>query len=138
MICEKLVKCKNLTEDHLQAMEEELMKHQMKSNAIEISLQAILDKLNILPRNEDVMQSELDFRNLESEDELRDSQRKADEGTASTPVKVKPRQQTLMVTKRKDAHSSIHVASTSWLLETSFQMTCLRSTGYSPSSNQTE
>ena len=40
----------------------------MKSDAIEISLQAILDKLNILPRKEDVMQSESDFRKLESED----------------------------------------------------------------------
>ena len=38
------------SEDHLRAMEEELMKHRMKSDAIEISLQAILDKLNILPR----------------------------------------------------------------------------------------
>ena len=38
------------SEDHLQAMEEELMKHQMKSDAIEISLQAILDKLNISPK----------------------------------------------------------------------------------------
>ena len=60
-------------EDCLQAMEEELMKHQMKSNAIEISLQAILDKLNIPPRKEDVMQSEMDFRKLESEGNLRDS-----------------------------------------------------------------
>ena len=34
-------------EDCLWAMEEELMKHQMKSDAIEISLQAMLDKLNI-------------------------------------------------------------------------------------------
>ena len=77
-------------EDRLWAMEEELMKHQMKSDAIEISLQAILDKLNILPRKEDVMQSELDFRKPESEDDLRDSWRKADEGTASTLAKVKP------------------------------------------------
>ena len=38
------------SEDRLWAMEEELMKHQMKADAIEISLQAILDKLNILPR----------------------------------------------------------------------------------------
>ena len=37
-------------EDCLWAMEEGLMKHQMKSDAIKISLQAILDKLNILPR----------------------------------------------------------------------------------------
>ena len=77
-------------EDRLQAMEEELMKHRMKSDAIEISLQAILDKLNILPRKEDVMQSKLDFRKLESEGCLRDSQRKADEGTASMLTKVKP------------------------------------------------
>ena len=61
----------------------------MKSNAIEISLQAILDKLNILPRKEDVMQSELDFRKLESEDGLGDSWRKTDEGTASMLAKVK-------------------------------------------------
>ena len=66
------------------------MKHQMKSDAIEISLQAILDKLNILPRKEDVMQSELDFRKPESVDGLGDSWRKADEGTASTLAKVKP------------------------------------------------
>ena len=65
------------------------MKHRMKSNAIEISLQAILDKLNILPRKEDVMQSELDFGKLESEDGLGDSWRKADEGTASMLAKVK-------------------------------------------------
>ena len=77
-------------EDHLRAMEEELMKHQMKSGAIEISLQAILDKLNILPRKEDVMQSDLDFGKLESEECLGDSQRKADEGTASMLTKVKP------------------------------------------------
>ena len=70
-------------------MEEELMKHRVKSNAIEISLQAILDKLNILPRKEDVMQSESDFRKPESEDGLGDSWRKADEGTASTLAKVK-------------------------------------------------
>ena len=38
------------SEDRLHTMEEELMKHRMKSNVIEISLQAILDKLNILPR----------------------------------------------------------------------------------------
>ena len=62
----------------------------MKSDAIEISLQAILDKLNIPPRKEDVMQSELDFRKPESEDGLRGSQRKADEGMASTLAKVKP------------------------------------------------
>ena len=68
-------------EDRLQAMEEELMKHRMKSDAIEISLQAILDKLNILPRKEDVMQSKLDFRKPESKECLGDSQRKADEGT---------------------------------------------------------
>ena len=43
------------SEDRLWAMEEELMKHQMKSDAIEISLQAILDKLNILPRKDNVM-----------------------------------------------------------------------------------
>ena len=78
------------SEDHLQAMEEELMKHQMKSDAIEIPLQVILDKLNILPRKEDVMQSKLDFRKLESEDGLGDSWRKADEGMASMLAKVKP------------------------------------------------
>ena len=61
----------------------------MKSDAIEISLQAILDKLNILPRKEDVMQSESDFRKLESEDGLGDSQRKVDEGMASMLAKVK-------------------------------------------------
>ena len=61
------------SEDCLQAMEEELMKHWMKSNAIEISLQAILDKWDILPRKEDVMQSELDFWKPESKDGLRDS-----------------------------------------------------------------
>ena len=74
-------------EDCLQAMEEELMKHKMKSDAIEISLQTILDKLNILPRKEDVMQSESDFG--KSKDGLGDSQRKADEGTASMLAKVK-------------------------------------------------
>ena len=62
----------------------------MKPNAIEISLQPILDKLNILPRKEDVMQSELDFRKTESVDGLGDSWRKADEGMASTLAKVKP------------------------------------------------
>ena len=62
----------------------------MKSDAIEISLQAILDKLNILPIKEDVMQSELDFGKPESEECLGDSQRKADEGMASTLAKVKP------------------------------------------------
>ena len=62
----------------------------MKSDAIEISLQAILDKLNFLPRKEDVMQSELDFGKLESKEGLGDSRRKADEGTASTLAKVKP------------------------------------------------
>ena len=77
------------SEDCLWAMEEELMKHQMKSNVIEISLHAILDKLNILPRKEDVMQSESDFRKPESEDGLGDSRRKADEGTASMLAKVK-------------------------------------------------
>ena len=61
----------------------------MKSDVIEISLQAIFDKLNILPRKEDVMQSKLDFGKLESEDGLGDSWRKADEGTASTLAKVK-------------------------------------------------
>ena len=81
---------KMTSEDCLQAMEEKLMKHQMKSDAIEISLQAILDKLNILPRKEDVMQSELDFRKLESKDGLGDTWRKADEGMASTLAKVKP------------------------------------------------
>ena len=65
------------SEDNLWAMEEELMKHQMKSDVIEISLQAILDKLNILPRREDVMQSELDFGKPESEERLGDSWRKA-------------------------------------------------------------
>ena len=71
-------------------MEEELMKHQMKSDVIEIFLQAILDKLNILPRKEDVMQSKSDFGKPESEDGLWDSQRKVDEGMASTLAKVKP------------------------------------------------
>ena len=42
-------------EDCLQAMEEELMKHQMKADVIEISLQAILDKLNIPPGKDNVM-----------------------------------------------------------------------------------
>ena len=51
----------------------------MKPDGIKISLQAILDKLNILPRKEDVMQSELDFRKPKSEEGLRDSQRKTDE-----------------------------------------------------------
>ena len=111
----------------------------MKSNAIEISLQAILDKLNILPRKEDVMQSKSDFRKLESEDGLGDSQRKADEGMASMLAKSSQQfQQTSMATERKDMHSSIHVASTSQLSETSFQLTSLGSTGYSPSSNWTE
>ena len=77
-------------EDCLWAMEEELMKHWLKSDAIEISLQAILDKLNILPRKEDVMQSEWDFRKPELEGGLGDSQRKMDEGTASMLAKVKP------------------------------------------------
>ena len=36
------------------------------------------------------MQSESDFRKPESEECLRDSRRKADEGTASTLAKVKP------------------------------------------------
>ena len=62
----------------------------MKSNAIEISLQAILDKLNILPRKEDVMQSESDFGKPESKDGFGDSQRKVDEGMASMLAKVKP------------------------------------------------
>ena len=62
----------------------------MKSDAIEISLQAILDKLNILPRKEDVMQSKSDFRKPESKDGLRDSWRKAYGGMASTLAKVKP------------------------------------------------
>ena len=62
----------------------------MKSDVIEISLQAILDKLNILPRKEDVMQSESDFGKPESEECLRDSWRKADEGMARTLAKVKP------------------------------------------------
>ena len=62
----------------------------MKSDVIKISLQAILDKLNILPRKEDIMQSELDFGKLESKECLRESQRKADEGMASTLAKVKP------------------------------------------------
>ena len=66
------------------------MKHQMKSNAIEVSLQAILDKLNIPPRKEGVMQSESDFGKPESEEDLRDSWRKADEGMASALAKVKP------------------------------------------------
>ena len=57
---------------------------------IKISLQAILDKLNILPRKEDIMQSESDFGKPESEERLRDSQRKADKGMASTLAKVKP------------------------------------------------
>ena len=71
-------------------MEEELMKHQMKSDAIKISLQAILDKLNVPPRKEDVMQSKSDFRKQESEEGLGDSWRKEDEGMASTLAKVKP------------------------------------------------
>ena len=62
----------------------------MKSDMIEISLQAILDKLNIPPRKEDVMQSELDFGKLELEEDLRGSQRKTDEGSASVLGKVKP------------------------------------------------
>ena len=78
------------SEDRLQAMEEELMKHRMKSDAIEISLQAILDKLNILPRKEEVMQSKLDFGKLESKECLGYNRRKADEGTASMLAKVKP------------------------------------------------
>ena len=77
-------------EDCLWAMEEELMKYQMKSDAIEVSLQALLDRLNIPPRKEDVMQSKLDFRKLESEEDLGDSWRKADEGTVSALAKVKP------------------------------------------------
>ena len=78
------------SEDRLWAMEEELMKYRIKSNAIEISLQAILDKVNILPRKEDVMQSESDFGKPESEEGLGDSRRKADEGMASTLANVKP------------------------------------------------
>ena len=78
------------SEDRLRAMEEELMKHRMKSDTIEISLQAILNKLNILPRKEDVMQSESDFGKPESEEGLGDSRRKADEGMASMLAKVKP------------------------------------------------
>ena len=62
----------------------------MKSDVIEISLQAILDKLNILQRREDVMQSKSDFRKPESKECLGDSWRKADEGMASTLAKVKP------------------------------------------------
>ena len=62
----------------------------MKSDVIEISLQDILDKLNISPRKEDVMQSESDFRKPESEQDLRDSQRKADEGMAGALAKIKP------------------------------------------------
>ena len=54
-------------EDCLWPMEKELIKHQMKADAIEVSLQAILNKLNISPRKEDVMQSKSDFRKLESE-----------------------------------------------------------------------
>ena len=81
---------KMTSEDHLRAMEEELMKHRIKSDVIEISLQAILDKLNILPRKEDVMQSKSDFGKPESKDGLGDSWRKADEGMASTLAKVKP------------------------------------------------
>ena len=77
------------SEDCLQAMEEELMKHQMKSDVIEISLQTILDKLNVPPRKEDVMQSKLDFGKLELEEDLGGSQRKTDEGTASALAKVK-------------------------------------------------
>ena len=45
---------------------------------------------NIPPRKEDVMQSESDFGRLESEEGLRHSWRKADDGTASTLAKVKP------------------------------------------------
>ena len=62
----------------------------MKSDVIEISLQAILDKLNILQRREDVMQSKSDFRKLESKECLGDSWRKADEGMPSMLAKVKP------------------------------------------------
>ena len=70
--------------------DKELMKHQMKSDVIEISLQAILDKLNIPPRKEDGMQSKSDFGKLESEEDLRGSWRKTDEGTASALANVKP------------------------------------------------
>ena len=60
------------------------------------------------------MQSESDFRKLEPEDGLGDSWRKADEGTASMWQRSSQQcQWTLIVTKRKDVHSSIHVASTS-------------------------
>ena len=62
----------------------------MKSNVIEISLQAILDKLNIPLRKEDVMQSDSDFGKPELEEDLGDSWRKADEGMASVLAKVKP------------------------------------------------
>ena len=62
----------------------------MKSNVIEISLQAVLDKFNILPRKEDVMQSELDFGKLELQEDLGDCWRKEDEGMASALEKVKP------------------------------------------------
>ena len=62
----------------------------MKSNVIEISLQVIFDKFNILPRKEDVMQSELDFGNLELQEDLGDCWRKADEGMVSALEKVKP------------------------------------------------
>ena len=65
------------------------MKHQMKSDAIKISLQAILDKLNVPPRKEDVMQSKSDFRKPELEEDLGGGQRKTDEGMASVLAKVK-------------------------------------------------
>ena len=66
------------------------MEHWMKADVIEISLQAILDKLNISPRKEDIMQSESDFGKLELEDGVGDSRRKVDEGMSSALAKVKP------------------------------------------------
>ena len=77
----------------------------MKSDMIEISLQAILDKLNILPRKEDVMQSESDFGKLESKERLGDSWRKSDEGTASTLAKVKPAMPADFDSNREKGHA---------------------------------
>ena len=68
----------------------ETASEQKRGCPLTVSLQAILDKLNITPRKEDVMQSKSDFRKPESEEDLRGSWRKADEGMASTLAKVKP------------------------------------------------
>ena len=92
-------------------MEEELTKHWMEADVIETSLQAIIDKLNIPPRKEDIMQSELDFGKPELEVGDR---RKADEGMVSVLVKVKLAMPAdFNGNQEKEAHSSIHVASTS-------------------------